>query len=317
MEVLMHYFLRLLPLFLAACLSFPAGAAPLKIYDSDHEQFYRATTGSGSVASPYGLGVTIVDGMETSADGNTAVKVFIQDQATQPIDLLITEDKGTATTTTEAVQGGNTVDFEPGHGIVVGDVIESSTAENFVQAGIIGVATNTITVDTPWSRTFPIGTTVNVGNPNMVTVSSPASQAVFSISPSALQTIDITRIMVRIEDSSAMAFDTLGGGSAVTNGIVFRKRNADGTTTNLFNWKTNGDFIGRAFDHSFQTGVGGSTRAFIARSTWAGQSKRGVVLRINGSLGEEFEVVIQDDMTGSGIGLDLMEMVGQGHVLQQ
>lgn len=313
----MHFLRRLLPLFLAALVIFPASSAPLKIFDADKEHFYRATTGSGSVASPYGLGITIVDGMETSADGNTAVKVFIQDQTTQPIDLLITENKGTATTTTEATQGGNTVDFEPGHGIVVGNVIESSTAENFVQAGVIGVATNTITVDTPWSRTFPIGTTVSVGDPNMVRNASPASQVVFTVSPSSLQKIDVTRIMLRIEDSSAMAFDTLGGGTPPTNGIVVRKKNSDGTRTNLFNFKSNGDFIGRSFDHSFQTGIGGATRAFISRSTWGGQSRRGVVLRIDGVTGEEFEIVVQDDMTGTGVGLDKMEMIVQGHVVQQ
>jgi hypothetical protein len=255
--------------------------------------------------------------METSAEGNTAVKVFIQDQTTQPIDLLITEDKGTATSATVATQGENTVDFEPGHGISVGNVIESSTADNFVQARVINVATNTITVDTPWSRTFPIGTTVMVGDPNMVRDASPASQVVFTIAPSSVQVIDITRVQLRIEDSSAMAFDTLGGGTPPTNGIVIRKKNSDGTRTNYFNFKSNGDFIGRSFDHSFQTGVGGATRAFISRSTWGGQSKRGVVIRINGTLGEEFEIVVQDDLTGTGVGLDKLEMIVQGHVVQQ
>jgi hypothetical protein len=316
MEVLMHFFKRLLPLFLAACVVFPAGAAPLKILDADKEHFYRATTGSGSIASPYGLGITIVDGMETSADGNTAVKVFIQDQTSQPIDLLVTEDQGTVTTTTEAVQGGNTVDLEPGHGMIVGDVIESSTAENFVQARLIAVATNTITVDTPWSRTFPIGTVVDSGNPDLIVDASPAAQRVFTVAPSLLQRIDIVRVIVRIHDASAMDFETLGGGTAVTNGIVFRKKNSDGTRTNLFTWKSNGDYISRAFDHLFQTNIGGNVRGFVSRSTWGGQSKRGVVVRLDGALSEEFEVVIQDDMTGTGVGLDLFEIIVQGHVVQ-
>jgi hypothetical protein len=317
MEVLMHFFKRLLPLFLAACVVFPASAAPLKILDADKEHFYRATTGSGSVASPYGLGITVVDGMETSQDGNTAVKVFIQDQTTQPIDLFMTENIGTATTLTVATQGENTVTMEPGHGLIVGYVIESSTAENFVQSTVINVAGDVITVDTPWSRTFPIGVTVNVGNPSLVVNGSPASQAIYSVSPSVLQIIDITRVIVRLEDSSAMAFDTFAGDGVLTNGVVFRIRNSDGTTTNLFNWKTNGDMIVRSFDHDFQTGVGGSTRGFVARSTWAGPSKRGVALRVNGVLGEEFETVIQDDMTATGSGIDKFQIIVQGHVVQQ
>ena len=64
-----------------------------------------------------------------------------------------------------------------------------------------------------------------------------------------------------------------------------------------------------SFDGMFQSKSGGGEHAFVGRSTWGGQSKRGVVLRVDGNLGEEVQLVIQDDLTG----LTDFLMVAQGH----
>ncbi len=251
--------------------------------------------------------------IETSNTGNVAVPVFIQDQTTQAIDIFFTENKGMVTTATVATQGGHSVDLEPGHGAIAGDVIEARTAENYVQAEILLVVGDTITVSTPWSRTFPIGTVVGLGNPLLSTaVGTPAAPVVFNINPSMLQRIDITGIILNFIDNTAMDFTTFGSLAQLVTGCTLRKLNTDLTFTNHFNWRDNGELIERSFDHNFQSKIGGGSFGFVARSTWAGQDKRGVTIRLNGALLEELQIVVQDDLTG----LDKLRVVAQGHIVQ-
>ncbi|MCK4789206.1 MAG: hypothetical protein KAV87_36020, partial [Desulfobacteraceae bacterium] len=225
---------------------------------------------------------------------------------------FFTSDQGQVTSATEAVQGGHDVDLEPGHGAVIGYVIESRTAENYVQAEIINVVGDTITVSTPWSRTFPIGTVIGLGDPNMNALGSLVAPVVFNIDPSAVQKIDITRIILTFTDNSSMDFTTFGSLAVLLNGCTIRYKSEDGTFINLFNWRDNGELIERSFDHSFQSKVGGGSFGFVARSTWAGPSKRGVVLRIDGLLTEEIQIVVQDDLTA----LDKFRVIAQGHIVQ-
>ena len=250
--------------------------------------------------------------IETSARGSRGLAVNIQDQTTQPIDLFFTEKKGTISTTNAVLQGGYTVDLTPGHGAVIGDVIEARTSENYVQATIVNVVGDTITVKTPWSRDFPAGVSLLLGNPNLNVVGSTVTNRIFSVAPSPLQEADIVRVIIIIEDASAMDFTTFGGAPELTNGCVLRYKNSDGTYTNLFNWASNGDIIARVFDHVFQSKIGGGLNALTARSTWGGQSKRGVVLRLDGALLEELEMVVQDDLTV----LNKFLVVAQGHMVQ-
>ena len=269
---------------------------------------------------------TVVDGIwedilddwaaafETSDRGNTALGVFVQDQTTQAIDVFFTNKKADVTTASVAVQGEHSVALEVGQGagVVVGDVIESRTAENFVQAEIIGVAGDTITVATPWSRTFPIGVTVGVGSPLLNVLGSLASPVIFSVDPSAAQNIDLTRIIFNFIDSAAMDFTTFGSLAKLATGCTLRHKQADGTFINLFNWRDNSELLERSFDHNFQSKVGGGSFGFIARSTWAGPSKRGVTIRLDGALAEELQIVVQDDLTA----LDKFRAITQGHIVQ-
>jgi hypothetical protein len=249
---------------------------------------------------------------ETSNRGTTALGVYVQDQTTQSIDVFFTTKKADVTTATVAVQGEHTVDLEPGHTAVTGDVIESRTAENFVQAEIIDVAVNTITVATPWSRTFPIGTTVGLGSPLLNVLGTPAAPVIFSVDPSAVQNIDMTRIILNFVDNAAMDFTTFGSLSKLTTGLTLRYKQADGTFINLFSFRDNGELIERSFDHNFQSKVGGGSFGFVARSTWAGKDKRGVTIRVDGALGEEFQIVVPDDLTA----LNKFRVVAQGHIVQ-
>lgn len=75
----------------------------------------------------------------------------------------------------------------------------------------------------------------------------------------------------------------------LTRGCLLRVKKPTGDFVNLFNWKTNGGFIIRSFDHSFQ-------------------EKVGVVPN------EELQIVIQDDLSS---GLAEFLALAQGHELQE
>lgn len=50
----------------------------------------------------------------------------------------------------------------------------------------------------------------------------------------------------------------------------------------------------------------------IKRRSFGGQDKNGVVIRVDGDLGESLELLIQDDLTG----LETFRIVVQGHVVE-
>ena len=117
---------------------------------------------------------------------------------------------------------------------------------------------------------------------------TPASPGVYIIKPIPGQFWDITRVIFIIESAANnMDFTEFGSIAALTNGCVLRKK--DGVIQNVFNWKTNGEFINHSFDHSFQAKTGGGGSGFVSRSSFAGPSKRGVTIRLNGDDGDELQ----------------------------
>jgi hypothetical protein len=149
-------------------------------------------------------------------------------------------------------------------------------------------------------------------------VDGSVTPAIFSILPLSTQAGDMVRIIMEIRGGAnqAMDFSKFGSDTALTNGCVVRINNGDGTFKNLFNFKSNGDFIEQGFDNAFLEPKGGNTiTGFTARVTWGGQSKHGVVIRLDGALGEALEVVVQDDLASTNN--TRFHLIAQGHELQQ
>jgi len=143
-------------------------------------------------------------------------------------------------------------------------------------------------------------------------VDGSVTPVVFSVLPFSAQSGDMVRMIVEMRDTSPMDFETYGGLPALTNGCVIRVKNGDGTYRNLYNFKSNGDIIEQCFDHDFFLNNGGNVRGFTARLTWGGTSKHGVVIRLDGSLGEALEFIVQDDLSE----LTRMHWTAQGSEIQ-
>jgi hypothetical protein len=193
----------------------------------------------------------------------------------------------------------------------------SATIENvFVQARITNVAVNDITLDQPLNTDYTTSDVAIISTGNMLVNASLASPSLFTILPLPTQEGDIVRAVLDIRGTGEMDFSSFGSDAALTNGCVVRIKQADGNFRNLFNFKSNGDFIRQSFDHAFlQPKQGNTIKGFTSRITWGGQSKHGVVIRLDGNLGEELQVLIQDDLVTASANT-VFNMIAQGHEVQ-
>jgi hypothetical protein len=254
---------------------------------------------------------------ETSDTGNTAQRVYVQDQTSPVLTVPFLIERSQTTLAVDAVVNSRTVTLTTGHGALVGEILEiadSVAGTNFIQSEILVVAGDVITLDKPVNYPYPAATSLVVVSSDDILVDGSVTPKIFSVLPLSQQSGDMVRIIWEMRSTNTMDFETFGGASSLTNGCVVRVNNGDGTYRNLFNFKSNGDVIEQTFDYDFQVNTGNSVRGFTARLTWGGQSKHGVVIRLDGSKSQSLELVVQDDLTG--INNDRFHLTAQGHELQ-
>lgn len=251
---------------------------------------------------------------ETSEEGTTALGVFIQDQTTPNINLILDNNVNAVTLASDTALDSTTITLIGGHGVLVGESIVLQEGDNVSQFEVLIVVSDTITLDSPIDHIYTAaGTAGQRTTTNMSVVGTLASPVIFSIKPILGQRWDITRVIFVIESTANnMDFTGFGSISALTNGCVLRKKNGD--RQNIFNWKSNGDIIHRAFDHEFEGKTGGGGSGFVVRTSFAGQGKQGVTIRLDGDINEEIQVLIQDDL--SSMQLTKIFMIAQGHLVQ-
>ena len=287
---------------------------PTDAYEHDGDK------GDDNLGSNPRLSISIFEPIEVSNRGNRAVPVFIQDQTSPVLTVPFLQTRAPITLSADTVSDGvNTIiNLTAGHGAVVGEVIElaeNSTME-FMQADVIAVNVNAITLDQPVNRVYTTTNTTALRSTKDMLVDGSVTPQIFSVLPLPDQSGDMVRIIIEIRGTDDMDFTTFGSELALTNGCVLRVNNGDGTYRNLFNFKSNSDFFEQGFDHAFSLPKQGNTiKGFTARVTWGGPSKHGVVIRVDGALLEAIELVIQDDLT---VGTNTrFHLTAQGHELQE
>ena len=255
--------------------------------------------------------------IEVSDRGNMGNAVFVQDQTTQSLDLPLTQDIAATTLDGDTVRDVNFFDVAVGDGALItpGNLIEIGSASTFIQARVKAVVVDQVELFSPMNAVYAGGSSVFIKTDDLI-VDGSVTRQVFSVSPESDQIGDITRIILRMEASSTMDSGTFGPLAALLNGCVIRIKQQDGNFRNLLNFKTNGDFIAHCFDNSFLPNNGNNVRLFVARLTWAGQSKHGVTQRLDGGLGvgEELQIIIQDAL--NLVGFLSFTIANQGHEVQ-
>ena len=239
--------------------------------------------------------------------------VNIQDQTSAPLILPMVQELAVDTLDGDVAIDEYTMDVVSVTGFEVGQHVRiiNSAADRYYWGKILDITDLTITVDTPFDFVYVSGSEVTVSNTNLAVDGSvtPVKFILRTGSPSIPSAVDITRMIIVCEATNAVDLNKFGDLGMLDNGIVLRKINGD--YHNIWNVKSNRDLVGLSFDwtpyeatHPTQ-GING----FSWRLTFGGQSKIGVVLRIeqDGNL----ELIIQDDLS------DLISLICivEGHVV--
>jgi hypothetical protein len=239
------------------------------------------------------------------------IDVLLGDQTTPAFDAYFGFEKNTTTLDADASKEDTTLTFAAGHGAINGDGILIINTTAFF-AKITNVAVNTITIDTPLSADFSSGDTVTINDIDISNANgSLVAPVVYDIElPSIGLTIDVTRIMIQMITASGVSLAEFGDIVALTNGIVLRKVPATGDNIVYWNIKNNAEFGLHAYDLTLYNAAGPfGTDGLSVRSTFAGQDKRGVAVRLG--VGDALQLLVQDDLRG----ITTFNMLAEGHVV--
>lgn len=245
------------------------------------------------------------------------IDVNIQDQTTRMVISRFARSldppKSLAVNT---VPGAYTIELVSAAGLVAGDTIglfQNSTSPASYIADIISILGNVLTMDTPMDVVFD--TALNPVLLNLDTemnVDGSVTPVVYQFANGSDIEIDITRIIFTIVAASATLYDEFGDIPLLTNGVVLRKRNADGTYFNIANIKSNGQWKAIMYDVDFfDPAHPAAVNGVAGRLTFAGQNKVGVTIRIANT--EALELVVQDNLST----LVAFIIVGEGHYVDE
>ena len=240
-----------------------------------------------------------------------AVETSTQSQITPPLDSLCVESLSNFTLSADTVLSTvstlvYTFEATAGHGISTGNeiILLDVAGDRSLQAVVINVVTNTITVDRPIDHVYPSATTLGrITNSNMNVIGSLASPRIFTLR-GGLNPSDYTRFLLTMTDDSAMDDGRFGGISALTNGLVLRVISDFQRT--IFNFKTNQDINQFCYDTRYSPKAPSGLFGFSGRLSFEGADKHGVPLRLTGL--QVIQWVVQDDLTE----LLSLRVAGQG-----
>lgn len=245
----------------------------------------------------------------TDDRNTTAVNMFLQDQTTGLLSVPFLNDRGTFTLNGSTTIDSRFFDVDPGHGIQAGEIVELANSTTFMQAVVIAVVVNNIEIDSPINAVYTSSDS-GIRSTKSMLVDGSVTPVVFSVKPTVSQRGHFTLMICSIESPNAMDFTKFGSINSLTNGCVARIKDGSGNFRNLFNWKNNGELIEHAGNGTFIDKTGGGQHGFVSSPAFGGQENNGVVVALNGLLGEELQVVIQDDLS---LTLTKFHIVAQGH----
>lgn len=242
--------------------------------------------------------------------------VKIQDQTTRPIIAKFNEVQESTELTVVAVKGAYEITVDDTTGFIDGRYIilfhpESENFSFYMQIG--AVAGSVITLDTPLDFAYPIGTFVDTTITNMA-VNGSSTSRIFGLRgtgapPGVDIKVDITKIIIQCITTSAVSLPLFGNLTALTKGLVLRKR--DGTVRNIFNVKTNNEISGiMEYDPVVTATPGQGVDGFRAELQFSGQNEIGVALRL--PIGEDLESIVQDALQT----ITLLEIIAEGHIVE-
>lgn len=260
---------------------------------------------------------------EILAKLNDSIDVKIQDQSTEIIDLKLSRKLDDLTLLADTAIDDMTITVETTSEVPTTEMticLKEGTA--FYQARPVTVTSlggnqYSLVMDTPLDFAFTTTGVCELTSTNLA-VDGSVTPVVFRATPSGLDDgvqWDINRFILLWGGEGVTTSDPapddgdFGVTGALTKGVYIRSR--DGIVKNIFNAKTNGDFRARAYDVTYQPASKNGVYTVTVHREFNGQENNGVVIRLSAITNDEFELVVQDDLTGMTGG----QMVVQGQVV--
>ena len=160
-------------------------------------------------------------------------------------------------------------------------------------ATILAINTLDLTIDSPLDVAYTVAdTVVSFGSTDMA-VDGSTTPVIFGIrNPTGEDVefiVDLTRMIVTMELTSAGDYDEFGNIPRLTNGLLCRFTN--GQNYNVFNVKDNREFDGLMYDYKFISASGASPDGISGRFTF---EKLGSVVRL--APFEDLQFIVQDNL---------------------
>lgn len=193
-------------------------------------------------------------------------------------------------------------------------IIFNPTALRFSKFNVLSIGDDTLYLDDPLDFAYDSSSFVDLTSKNLAVDGSSTIQTfgLRGVSPSPIGiTVDITRIIITCVTAAPVDLSTFGDISGgITNGLLLRVR--DGSFLNVFNVKTNQDIAGILYDWTphLATNPAQGQDGFVARLTFGGQNKIGVVIRL--APGEDLEFLVKDDLSS----ITSLEIIAEGHIVE-
>jgi len=199
------------------------------------------------------------------------------------------------------------------NGFVIGDSLHINTGNEElthpVITNITGAIGGTLTLDRRLDRAHDVGGTVTVSVVDLASqVGTLAAPQIYWAGPSAGEIWHITNLTLAMGHGTAGDFGLFGNIAALTNGVILRVK-VSGNYGTLTNWKTNGEINVDTGEVAFHTrSSGGGTHGTAANGAF--RDRTGAIMRLDGDLGDRFEIYVQDDLTT----MSFWNMKVQGHI---
>lgn len=263
-----------------------------------------SSAGVVSLVTEYGVGYTDTSDVYLVKEKDP-IDVSITDATNLIVSPHMVTELASGTTATEATVNTNTVSLVAGHGFVVGQMF---VIEGYYMGEVRAVATNLITLDVPFSYTFPAGTAVKRCGEYM-NLNGATTPILFLMRAVAGRKFDIEGIRITFISAFVMDDSLFASIAELTNGLFLRIKKSATQYNNVFNAISNQDLkmFGNVFySDKAPSGKYGMTFDLSFRDLY------GVVVRLDGDFGQQIELWVRDNLTG----IEEIEASVMGHVVE-
>ena len=255
----------------------------------------------------------------TDSTGNTSVPVTRQSNTSDALFLHFLKTVSTPLLAVNTTIGTRFVTLQSGHGLTAGSVgltmlIETPIDATYYAATIRGVVGNVVELSMPIPRIFVVGqTSLLVATKEMSGTDGTTTPVVFRLAPNATQIGDITGVRIATTSNNGSDLTTFGGAPALLRGMLLRKKLIDGTFVNLCSFKSNFELALLSKTTTvFEPKQGNSTHGFTSFVVFNGEENIDSVVRLDGALGEELQIVINDPIIAGQGGNLSVQIHAQG-----